>query len=79
MSTADERCRRCDEDVSMRSAMFDERHRVERHGVTSFLCGSCFAELRASRDRRRRGMTEEERRSLENGANAFGAFAPGGH
>ena len=75
----EERCARCGEDVSMRSALFDERHAVKRHGRTSFLCGSCFAEQRASRDRRRRGMTAEERRQLENGANAFGAFAPGGH
>ena len=79
MTTADERCARCGEDVSMRSPLFEERQVVVRRGKNVLLCGSCFAEQRASRDRRRRGITEEERQRLENAAQSFGSFLPGAH
>ena len=79
MTTSEERCARCGDDVSIGSPLFNERHVIEGKGVRSFLCGPCDAEQRAARNRRRRGMTEEERHELENAANAFGSFAPGGH
>jgi len=79
MTTADEQCARCGEDVSMRSPLFEERHTVVRRGKNVLLCGSCFAEQRESRDRRRGGITEEQRQRLENAALTFEPFLPGAH
>jgi hypothetical protein len=79
MTTTDERCARCGDDLSVGSPLFNERHVVERRGVRSFLCGPCEAEQRAARRGRRGEMTEAEGHELENAANAFGSFAPGGH
>ncbi len=79
MTTIDERCARCGEDVSMLSPGYDERHLVKRGGSASFLCGSCFAVRGEARDRRRRGMSDDERRRLDGSATVIIAFGQGGH
>jgi hypothetical protein len=78
MGRQTEPCSVCGEDTSAGSPLYSDRRVFVRHPAPpAFLCSVCAA--RAVAERRRSGMTEDERRELEKGAAVFGAFAPGGH
>ena len=77
MTTHPEPCTSCGEDTASGSPFYSDRL-VDRTGVDArYLCSLCTEHAVGRRGAH--GMTDDQRRKLENGAFAFGSFAPGGH
>ena len=73
-----EPCVSCGDDTAAGTPLYAGRHMAgDADGRRLFLCGPCMDQMVAGR--RRDGLTDEDRRKLENAAAVFGAFAPGGH
>jgi hypothetical protein len=74
-----EPCVACGENTAPGSPFYFDRTQLDPGpDGPRYLCSSCVQRVLGERSGRR-PLTDDERRALERGALAFGAFLPGGH
>ena len=79
MAEQPEPCVSCGENTAVGSPFYFDRTAIEPDANgPRYMCSDCVERILASRPGKR-PLTDEERRALERGALAFGAFLPGGH
>ena len=73
-----EPCVSCGEATAPGSPLYFDRTAIDPGSDDPrFMCSLCVQRLAGGR--RKRPLTEDERKALENAALAFGSFLPGGH
>jgi hypothetical protein len=78
MAKQPEPCVSCGQDTAAGSLFYSDRRVLDPDGpARRYLCSSCAQAV--AHGRKHISMTDKERHALEQGASAFGVFAPGGH